>query len=417
MYPLIGKLALLTLLVSPVPQKPNQALWNQWRGPKRDAHLTGFPNPAVWPKQPVRQWSILVGQGHSSPIIVENRAYVLARQGEQEWTSCIDMQNGKLVWQDKMNAPFDSVIFPAQRLGKAPRSTPLFQEGKLYTIGVGGIMTCFNAQNGKILWRKDFSRDFSTPMPICGASLSPLIDGKKLYVHVGHDDRGSFLALDKDTGKQIWAWNGEGPAYTSPQLVTIENKRQLISASHNMWIGLDPNNGALLWSLNIRQNTFNHNSITPVVEGNTVYCGANQRPSFALRLTQRGGKWQTEKAWETRDITMSTSSPVLSGNKLYAVNEKRRGQIVCMAADTGKILWACEGNKGESVSLYDAGENLVAFTMEGALIVYKKIPIGLKEVARYEMGDSATWASPAIAGNKILVKGAESLALWQIPTK
>lgn len=414
---LFGNAMVFLALLAPVVQKPAPAVWNQWRGPKRDAHLIGFPNPVTWPKQATRLWSINVGQGHSSPIIVENRAYVIARQGEQEWTSCIDMANGKVLWQDKVNAPFDSVIFPAQRLGKAPRSTPLYQEGKLYTIGVGGLMTCFQAQSGKIIWRIDFSRAFTIPMPICGASLSPLIDGKKIYVHVGHEDKGAFLALDKDTGKQIWAWQGEGPAYTSPQLVTIDGKPQLITASHNMWIGLDPTNGTLLWSMNVRQNMFNHNSITPVAEGNILYCGANQRPSFALRLSQRAGRWQTEKVWETRDITMSTSSPVLSGNKLYAVNEKRRGQVVCMAADTGKILWACEGNKGENVSLYDAGENLAVFTMEGVLILYKKIPIGLKEIVRYELGDSASWASPAIVGNRILVKGAETLALWQIPAR
>lgn len=417
MYLNLIKLALLVLPFSPLPQQPTPVAWNQWRGPNRDGHLVGFPAPAVWPKQLQKKWSISVGEGHSSPIIVGERAYVLVRRGEQEWTSCIDMQTGKIVWQDKVSAPFDSVIFPAQRLGKAPRSTPLYHEGKLYTIGVGGILTCFDAKNGKILWRKDFTRVFPIAMPICGASLSPLIDGKKLYIHVGHEQQGAFLALDKDSGSELWAWRGEGPAYTSPQIVTIENRRQLITASHNMWIGLDPERGNLLWSMNVRQNMFNHNSITPVVAGNVVYFGANQRPTFALRLKQNGGNWQTEKVWETRDITMSTSSPVISANRIYAVNEKRRGQVVCMAMESGKILWACEGSKGENVSLYDAGENIIVFTMEGVMIVYKKVPIGLKEITRYEIGDSASWASPAIVGNRILLKGADSLTLWEIPAK
>jgi len=321
--------------------------WAQWRGPKRDGHLTGFTAPSVWPKELVKEWSIDIGKGHSSPLIVGNVAYVFVRRDEKEWTYCLDMANGKEVWHDVVAAPFDSVIFPAQRLGKAPRSTPLYHEGKLYTIGVNGLMTCFQAKTGKIVWRKDFTKAFTTPMPICGAALSPLIDGKRLYVHIGHDDRGAFLALDKDSGDEIWRWQGEGPGYTSPILATIGGTRQLITASHNMWISLYPENGQLLWSMKVRQNYFNHNSITPVIKGDVVYCGANQRPTMALRITKKGETWTPETLWETRDVTMSTSSPVLSGSTLYAVNEKRRGQVVCMAVDSGKVLWECPGNKGE----------------------------------------------------------------------
>ncbi|MCX6382109.1 MAG: PQQ-binding-like beta-propeller repeat protein [Armatimonadetes bacterium] len=389
--------------------------WGQWRGPKRDGHIAGFTAPSVWPQKLTKQWSVNVGEGHSSPIIVGNRAYVFVRRGESEWTLCLNMANGKVIWEDNVAAPFDSVIFPAQRLGKAPRSTPLYHDGKLYTTGINGLITCFQANTGGILWRKDFSKAFSTPMPVCGAALSPLIDGKRIYVHVGHEDRGAFLALDKDTGLEIWKWTGEGPGYTSPVLATIGGTRQLITASHSMWISLYPENGQLLWSMKVRQNYFNHNSITPVVKGDVVYCGANQRPTFALRVSKTGGKWVPEKIWETRDVTMSTSSPVLTGNILYAVNEKRRGQVVCMAADSGKIVWECPGNKGENVTLYDAGSCVLAFASGGDMFVYAKKSDRLQEVARYEVADSQMWSSPAISGSNILVKGASTLTLWKTP--
>jgi outer membrane protein assembly factor BamB len=389
--------------------------WNQWRGPGRDGQLNGFKSPTAWPPQLTKRWSVNIGEGHSSPIIVGNRAYVLVRQGEQELTYCLNMENGKTIWVDRVNAPFDSVIFPARRLGKSPRSTPLFHDGKLYTIGVNGLMTCFNAANGRVLWRRDFSSMFSIPMPICGASLSPLVDGKKIYVHVGHDNQGAFLALDKDTGKTIWEWRGEGPGYTSPMMANIGGTRQIITASHNMWIGISPEDGRLLWSLPVRQNMFNHNSITPIIVGDTVICGANQRPTFALRLKRNGSRWTPERVWEQRQVTMSTSSPILSGSTLYAVSEKRRGQVVMMALDSGKILWECPGNKGEHVTLYDAGSVVVAFTISGDLFVYQKMRDQLREVARYQVADGAMWASPAFSGNRMLVKGAETLTLWEIP--
>jgi outer membrane protein assembly factor BamB len=362
-------------------------------------------------------WSVPIGEGHSSPIIAGNRAYALVRRDSKEYTLCLNLADGKTIWQDVVDAPFDSVIFPAQRLGKAPRSTPLYHQNKLYTTGVNGLFTCFDASTGKVLWRRDYSTLFKIPMPICGAALSPLIDGKKIYLHVGHDDVGAFVALDKDTGKEIWRANGEGPAYASPVLARIGGKPQIVTASHNQFLGIDPENGKTLWNLRVRQNMFNHNSITPVVVGDTVLCGGNQRPTLALRIRRDGNGWTAEKIWETRDVTLSTSSPVLSGNLLYVCNEKRRGQITAMELTSGKSTWACDGNKGENVTLYDIGPSLLAFTAAGELFVYRKAGETLTQTARYEVADSTMWASPAITDNKILVKGAETLTLWAIPAK
>lgn len=391
--------------------------WAQWRGPARDGHVPGFVAPNPWPRQLTKKWSLPVGEGHSSPIIVGQRAYVLVRRGEQEHTLCLSLGDGRTIWKDVVAAPFDSVIFPAQRLGKSPRSTPLFSGGKLYTIGVNGLMTCFDAARGTVLWRRDFARNWKTPMPICGASLSPLVDGKTIYVHVGHDDEGAFLALDKDTGKEIWVWRGEGPGYTSPLLVAVGGARQIVTASHNQWMGLSPDNGALLWSLRNRQNMFNHNSITPAIAGDTMICGQNMRETFALKLERSGGRWTPRKLWETRDVTMSTSSPVRDGDRIYAVTEKRRGQVVCLALDSGRTLWGCSGNKGENVTLYDVGGHVLAFAIDGTLFVYKKTADGLAEAAQYRVTESAMWSSPAISGNRLLVKGAETLTLWETPAR
>lgn len=197
-------------------------------------------------------------------------------------------------------------------------------------------------------------------------------------------------------------------------LATFGGDRQLITAAHNSWIGLDPATGKLLWKLGVRQNGFNHQSITPVVSGDRIYAGANQRPTLALWVRKNGTDWTAEKLWETRDVTLSTSSPVLSGNRLYMVNEKRRGQLTVLDPRTGRTLWACPGDKGEHVTVYDAGKELRVFTIQGEMRVFRKGASELTEVAKYEVADSAAWASPAVSGNLVLVKGAESLTLWEV---
>ena len=77
---------------------------------------------------------------------------------------------------------------------------------------------------------------------------------------------------------------------------------------------------------------------------------------------------------------MATTSPVLSGNRVYTLNEKRRGQIVCMAVESGKVLWACPGSKGEHATLYDAGANVLAFTIGGELLVFNRVQRTLIDV-------------------------------------
>jgi outer membrane protein assembly factor BamB len=412
-------LALAALLIAQTDARSSNpsAAWPQWRGPQRDGRVAGLRLPAQMPAQLKKLWSVQVGEGYSSPIIVEDRAYVLVRVGEQEVTRCLDLRTGRQRWEHRVEAPFDSVIFPARRFGKSPRSTPLWHQGKLYTLGINGLLSCLDARTGKVLWSRDFSKAFPTPMPICGASLSPLIVGKRLLVHAGHDNVGAFFALDKDSGRDIWAWKGEGPAYTSPVLARIGGMPQIITAAHNMWIGLDLETGALLWSIKNRENMFNHNSITPAVVGDTVILGANQRPTMAVRIQRRGDRWQAEKLWETRAVTLSTASPLVLGSRVVALNEKRRGQLTMLRLDTGEVAWECPGNKGEHASLYTVGAYMLAFTSTGELYVYRVDGDIPREAARYQVADSAMWASPAIAGNLILTKGVETLTLWEMPTR
>ena len=190
-----------------------------------------------------------------------------------------------------------------------------------------------------------------------------------------------------------------------------------MTAAHNSWISLDPVDGKLLWRIPNRQNMFNHNSITPIIVGDTIITGANMRETIAYKISRAGGKWETAQLWATRNVTMSTSSPILDGNRIYAVNEKRRGQIVAMTLDSGQVFWACEGNKGENVTLYDVGADVLAFDAGGEMIVYNKTAKGLLQAAKYDVADSQVWASPAVSNNRILVKGAETLTLWEVPAR
>ena len=122
--------------------------WNQWRGPNRDASVSTFKIPAKLPAELKQVWSVEVGVGHSSPIISGNRVYLISRVGEQEVVAAYDRSTGKLIWKDSYDVPYE--MNPAAiPHGKGPKSTPVVANGKLYTFGITGILSCYEAGAGK----------------------------------------------------------------------------------------------------------------------------------------------------------------------------------------------------------------------------------------------------------------------------
>lgn len=386
--------------------------WNQWRGPNRDGITAGFKAPASWSADALaKQWTLPVGEGHASPVIAGDRVYVFAREGEQEIMRCISLADGKVVWQDAYAAPYE--MNPAARgHGKGPKSTPAVAGGRVFALGINGHLSAYDAAKGTMLWRKDFARDFKSTSPAFGAAASPMVDGGNVIVHVGGDDSGALTAFDVATGKETWKWDGDGPAYTSPIIVTLGGVRQLITQSQKHCLAVSPADGKLLWKLPFTT-PYDQNSVTPIVAGDLVIFGGIQKPMFAVKVS--GSDAQT--AWEINEITVYMSTPVVNGTTLYGMSNKQRGSLFAMNATNGEVLWKGEGRLGENASLTDIGSALLVVTDGGELIVEQKTGTALKEVTRYKVADSPVWASPAVAGDRILIKDKTNLTLFTIASR
>src|SRR4029453_14253721 len=189
--------------------------WNQWRGPSRTGVTTAFKAPASWPERPRQVWKVKAGEGHSSPIVAADRVYLFSRISGQEAVTAYEVATGKEGWRQRYDAPYE-MNSAATSHGKGPKSTPVFDRGRLYTFGIGGILSAWNAASGKLLWRTGFKKDFPSKSPDFGVAMSPIVASDKLIVHAGGPGNGAVLALNPLTGKQVWSWNGEGPAYASP---------------------------------------------------------------------------------------------------------------------------------------------------------------------------------------------------------
>jgi len=183
--------------------------WPQWRGLNRDAKVAGFSAPTAWPAQLNPTWKVVVGTGDATPALVDGKIYAFGRIGENEVLQCIDASTGKQLWQAE-GYP-SATITGAAASHPGPRSSVSVAEGKIATVGAWGDIACYDASNGRLLWRNE---DYKGQVPAFHTGMSPLIDAGVCYAHLGGPENGTFLAFELATGKIKWKVEGEAPAYS-----------------------------------------------------------------------------------------------------------------------------------------------------------------------------------------------------------
>jgi outer membrane protein assembly factor BamB len=379
--------------------------WPQWRGPKRDGSVDAVL-PAQWPDALKKRWEITVGIGHSSPVVSGNRVVVIAREGEQEIVRALDVATGKEIWRAAYPAPY--VVNPAaQSHGPGPKSTPAIAGGRVFTFGIGGILSAFDLASGRLIWR------VPAPgvLPQYGTATSPLVDGASLIVHVGGHDSGALTSFDAATGKPHWQWTGDGPGSGSPIIATFGGVRQVIAQTQQLLVGLNASNGALLWQLPFTTD-FDQNAFTPIVFQDLLINAGLDQPLTAIRPKLVGGKWIAETVWTNLQTPMFMSSPVLIGGTIYGLTLRSKGQFVAIDAASGKTLWNTQGREGENASMLGSRSWLLASTTDGNLVVARANSQKYEEVRRYQIAQSALWAHPAITGNSIIVKDVDKVICW-----
>lgn len=410
--PIIRTLSLLFLICLLVCSRSLAQDWPQWRGPQRDGIVKDFAAPAVWPEKLKLVWKMPVGGGYSSPIVSQGKIWLHSRQGETEVVSCFDYNTGKQLWSQSYPSGFNKNQYATQ-MGKGPFSTPVLYQGHLYTLGVSAVLSCFDAATGALKWRKDFGAPNTSKM-FCGTAMSPLIDGGNVIVHVGDDIRGGqMIAFNAKTGQERWKLDCDGPGYASPILATLGGTRQLVTMTRKSVIGVAAQSGQLLWTLPWADD-WDENIVTPLQYKDLLILSGVRKGTLALRVTKQTAQWQTQQVWHNAELTMYMNSPVLAGEHLFGFTNKRKGQLFCLEAATGKVLWTTEGRDGANAALLNTSAALLMLTADGNLFAVQKNAQGFQQLAKYAVADSATFAHPVVSGKRVLVKDEAALTLWSL---
>jgi outer membrane protein assembly factor BamB len=359
-----------------------------------------------------QRWKINVGAGHSSPLVISSSVYLHSRQGEYEVVASYDLNTGKTIWQDKYPAAY-TMNPAALGHGKGPKSTPVYNNGKLYVLGITGVLSSYDALKGKLLWRKDFAGRFKSTSPDFGTASSPIVDRGLLIAYVGGSDSGALIAFDAVTGEEKWSWNGDGPGYATPIITEIAGKRQIVTQSQQNIIGVWVDNGSLLWKIPFTTD-YVQNIVTPIQYKDLLIFSGVNKGVFAVRVGWRSNRWVTETIWENKEVSMYMNSPLLAGDSLFGMSHKNKGQFFCLDAATGKTRWTSDPRQGENAAMLIAGDTIFSLTNDADLIITSAADRGAKVVKKYRVADKPTWSHPTIISKNILIKDETTLAVWSL---
>ena len=390
--------------------------WPQWRGPNRDGIAVGGELPAVLPTALHQLWKVRVGGGQSSPIVVGDRVFVHARQGEEEVVLALSAATGEELWRHSYSVSYVPRTAAIQ-YGPGPKSTMLAEGDSVYSFGIRERLLSLDAMSGAVRWEKTFEDLYEEPYPIWGTASSPLIEGNLLIVPIGttgnqeQGDQGALVAYDKASGEEVWRVDGP-PAYASPVVFDHGGVRQIVTMDDVSFFGVGATDGDPLWSLDF-QTAFWQNTPTTVRYDGMFILSGYQWGTAAIKVeppAEADGAWAVSEEWMTTDAELYMDSPVLVGDHLYFRSNKRAGAFVCLDPATGELVWQSPGRWAAYASVIAVDDRLLVLTDEAELKVIAADPSGYRELASWEVATSSTWSHLALSGSRVYVKDEGHLA-------
>jgi outer membrane protein assembly factor BamB len=340
--------------------------WPQWRGPNRDGAVMAFDAPASWP----------------------------------------DQQTGDVIWRASYAAPFE-MVSATRRHGPGPKSTPTFADGRLFTLGMTGAVTAFDAATGRQLWQVP-----GQPVqPLYHTAMSPIVDGDVVIVHIGGHNDGALTAFGAATGDVRWSWDGDGPAYGSPMIFDLAGERQVVTFTQEHFVGVSLATGELLWRRPFTTPSTT-TSQTPILYKDTVIQAGRANGITAFRVARQGDSWTTEDVWHTDEVSLHMTNGVVIDGVLFGLSHLNSGQYFGLDLDSGEVLWTSEPRQAENAGIVRAGNTIFSLQDDAELLVVRHSRTGFDVVRRYQVADSATWTQPTVSGNRIYVKDVTTLTLF-----
>ena len=417
--------ALATLIVSTA--SLHALDWPQYRGAAGDGRTSEKvvkPWPASGPKV---LWKVPAPGGFSSFSVAGGKAFTFVLRdvegASQETLLALDANTGKELWV----APLGSVKFDGggdsgtndNKGGDGPRSTPTSDGKNVFTISSKLVLQSFDAASGKVAWTKDLIAEHTGRNIQWQNAASPLLEGGLLFVAGGGPGE-SLLAVDAKDGKVVWKAFDEKMTHATPVPATILGQRQVIFFVQSGLLAVEPKTGKELWRYNFNYST--STAASPVVVGDMVYCSAGYGiGAGAARITKSGDAFTATEIYRMRGnkpLANHWSTPVAKDGNLYGLfqfKEYGSGPMKCIDVANGTVKWEQPGFGPGQVIL--AGDQVIALSDAGELVLIDAKPDAYKELARADVLEGKCWSTPVLANGRIFARSTKEAVCLDLSGK
>lgn len=381
--------------------------WTGFRGPRRDAVYDERPILTNWPSSGLHlRWKQPCGGGYSSFAMVDGRAFTIEQRRDMEVAVAYDIETGRELWTNGWPAKFSEY-----HSDEGPRTTPTYDDGKIYTLGATGEFRCLDAASGALIWGKNIVTEMGAALPDYGLAASPLIVDEKIILQPDAYKGKSVVCYDKRDGKVIWSALDMPMGYASPVLLTENGEKQVVVCGRPNIYGLRLSDGAERWHY-LWHILNNERPITQplVLETNKLLLSAAYMTGCAVfEIDKAKDGFETRELWRNRNLKTKFASAVAYQGFVYGLDEDI---LVCVDAQTGERKWK-DGRYGYGQLLLASG-HLIILCANGDLALVKASPEGRIELARFPALNGKSWNAPAIGGGCLLIRNGAEMACYEV---
>lgn len=364
--------------------------WPWFRGPDRD----GITHETNWSPEGRPLWSTNVGQGYSAPSIAEGRLFTQGFYEEDELDRlvCLDAETGDELWGYEWPAKQRNQFHTGGSL-----TTPAVDGDVVYATNRFGLLLCFLAEDGELLWDRNYAEELELAITFHGFSSSLLVLEDQLVLVFG----GTTFAVDKESGEILWKTEDYGDGgYSNPVPFAWQGK-PCIAVLHGLGLYLfDAQTGAELASYPWQPDGNGVNVCMPVVVGDSIFLSTGYEKGCTL--VSFAGESGPEALWESKVLRNHVTGCTLFEEHLYGFDES----ILKCIDLAGKEKWRVRGLGKGSVAV--AGGRLIVISSKGELIIADADPAEFREQSRSKVLDGGEyWTTPVLLDGRIYCRNSE----------
>ena len=379
-----------------------QQNWPSFRGPGGYGVGIHTNTPVDWDLESGRniRWSAEIPlPGTNSPVIWGKRLYLSGADKSSREIYCFDTEAGEMLWR-RAAPPFPGTpAEPPKILEETGYAAPTMavQEDRAFAIFANGDLMCVDA-DGELKW----GRNLGVPDNHYGHASSLLAYRDLLFVQYDQRSDGKLLALDIESGREVWTVPRATISWSSPAYIHTVSRPQLVLVSSRDVRGYDPMSGGELWQVECLSGEV----ATGVGYANGMFFVASEySDATAIRIKEESGRFVPEIAWQWHEALPDVASPLAAGKHLYIATS--RGEMVCLDAESGEVVWFEEYDEGFYSSPILMGEKIYAIDKQGAGYVFR--PGDSYELLGEPKLGQETVTTPAFMDGRIFIRTKEQL--------